>query len=263
MYELLRSVWRYRGFVVSAILNDLRSRYARSRFGLAWVVLQPIAQVLIFSTVLSSVLAAKLQGIDNRYAYAAYLISGILCWSFFADIVQRQLTLFIDNSAILKKINFPRMTLPLISVGGALVNNLALLVVLLAVLPILGFTPGWQWLWLLPLSALTILFGTGLGLLLGVFNVFVRDVAQVTSVVLQFWFWMTPVVYPVAILPEAFRPYTAFNPMFSLVTAYSDVLVYGRQPQASLWPVLLISLILIVMAWFIFRRASSEIVDAL
>ena len=87
MPELLKAAWRYRGFITTSVANEFRSKLVRSRLGTAWLVLQPLAQVLIFATVLSNVLAARLQGVDNKYAYAVYLMSGILCWSLFVEIV--------------------------------------------------------------------------------------------------------------------------------------------------------------------------------
>lgn len=261
--SLLSAAWRYRGFVVSAAVNEIRSRVARSRFGFAWVVIQPLAQVLVFATVLSSVLAARLGGVDNKFGYAAYLLAGVLCWSLFAEVQQRLLTVFIDNASMLKKVSFPRAVLPLIAIGGALVNHVALATVLLIILPLLGFLPSLQMLWLLPLAALTVLLAAGIGLIFGVLNVFVRDVGQVMSVVLQFWFWMTPIVYPASIIPENLRPAMALNPAYYLVEAYHDVLVFGRAPVESLWPLWLLAPTLLLLGWLLFRRASAELVDAL
>jgi len=263
MESLLRAAWRYRGFVMSSIVNDFRGRLARSRFGAAWIVLQPIAQVLIFATILSGVLASRLQGVDNKYAYAVYLLSGILCWSLFVEIVQRCLTVFIDNGSLLKKMQFPRITLPLIVIGSALVNNLALLVVMLVLLPILGFYPTIEWVWLPLLILLTVALATGLGLLFGTLNVFARDIGQVMAVVLQFWFWVTPIVYPVNVLPSAFRSTLVINPVAPLVMAYHDVIVYGRSPGKELWLTAVVAAAMLLMSFFVFRRASAEMVDAL
>jgi lipopolysaccharide transport system permease protein len=260
---LLRAAWRYRGFVVSSIVNDFRGRLARSRLGTFWVVLQPLAQALIFATVLSGVLASRLEGVDNKYAYSVYLLSGILCWSLFVEIVTRCLTVFIDNSALLKKMQFPRISLPLIVIGSALVNNLALLVVLLVLLPILGFNPTLQWLWLPLLILLTVALATGLGLLLGTLNVFARDIGQVMSVVLQFWFWVTPIVYPLNVLPSEFRATLVFNPVAPLVMSYHGVIVYQRGPSPELWLTAIAAAVLLAVAFLVFRRASTEMVDAL
>ena len=124
MKSLLLSAWRYRFFIISSIKNELFTRFVRSGLGGLWMILNPLAQVLIFAFVLSSVLAAKLPGISNQYAYAIYLMAGTLGWSLFTEIVSRCLTMFIDNGNILKKLAFPRIALPHIVTGSALVNNI-------------------------------------------------------------------------------------------------------------------------------------------
>lgn len=227
-----------------------------------WLVLHPLAQVLIFALVLSSVLSARLPGVDNRYSYTVYLLSGTLCWSLFAEIVQRLVTVFIDNASMLKKIQFPRVALPVIVVGSALVSNLALLLVVMLGLPLLGVMPSPQFLWLPVLMLLTIALASGIGLLLGTLNVFVRDIAQAMQVILQFWFWVTPIVYPVTVVPKAFGMLLAFNPVMPLVTGFHNVIVYDRPPPA-LWPTVAFAVVTLALGMFVFRRAAPEIVDVL
>lgn len=263
MSQLLTAAWRYRSFVVASVANEFKARLKRSRLGTAWVVLQPLAQVFIYAAVLSNVLAAKLQGINNKYAYAAYLVAGSACWSLFVEIVQRCLTVFIDFTSLLKKIQFPRITLPMIVIGTASVNNIALMIVVLLILPILGFYPSWNLLWLPVLMALTVALATGFGLFLGTLNVFLRDVGQVIPIVLQFWFWLTPIVYPATIIPVSLRHFMLLNPVIPLVSGYQNVLVYGTPPPSGLLWVGVISFVLLAVSMLLFRRASSEMVDVL
>lgn len=264
MVALLKPVWRYRGFIVSSIANDLKLRVARSKLGTLWLVLQPLAQALVYAVILSNVLAAKIPGIENKYSFAIYLLSGMLCWSIFAEILQRCLTVFIDNASLLKKMQFPRICLPVIVVGSALVNNLVLTAVVMLIVPLLGIVPSVYLIWLPLLLAITIALASGAGLLLGTLNVFSRDVGQVITVILQFWFWLTPIAYPESIVPETFKPVLAANPVTALVSAYHSVILYGRAPDlhALVYPVLL-SLALMVLSLVVFRRASPEMVDAL
>lgn len=263
MSALIKAAWNYRGFVASSVANEFKSKLARSRFGTAWVVLQPLAQVLIFTTILSNVLAARLAGVDNKYAYAVYLISGILCWSLFAEIIQRCTTIFIDNASLLKKVQFPRIALPLIAVGSAAITNLALLGMILLILPFLGIMPGLSFLWLIPLMLLTIALATGIGLFLGTLNVFVRDVGQVVAVVLQFWFWVTPIVYPISVVPEAFRATLAINPVVPIVISYHNVILFGASPDPRILWSLVVAVMFLASALLLFRRGSAEMVDVL
>jgi lipopolysaccharide transport system permease protein len=263
VFELIKAAWRYRGFIASSVANDYKARLSRSRFGTAWIVLQPLAQVLIFATILSSVLSAKLPGIENRYAFAAYLLAGILCWSLFAEIVQRSVTVFIDNGSLLKKIQFPRIALPAIVIGTAMVANLALLAVMMVILPVLGIFPSSTLVWLPLLLMMTIALAAGIGLFLGTLNVFARDIGQVVAVLLQFWFWVTPIAYPISIVPEGFKATLAFNPVVPLVTGYQNIFVYGTAPPDGLVGVGVTASVLIALALLVFRRASAEMVDAL
>jgi lipopolysaccharide transport system permease protein len=264
MFGMFSGAWRYRYFIVSSIQTELRTKFIRSRLGGLWMILNPLAQVLIFAFVLSAVLSAKLQGIDNRYAYAIYLMSGTLGWSLFAEIVNRCLTLFIDNANILKKLAFPKIALPLVVVGSALVNNILLMLAILAIFGVLGHAPGLALLWLPVLTLVVITLAVGLGLLCGVLNVFLRDIGQVVPVLMQFLYWFTPVVYMVQIIPERYRAWLVLNPLIPIVTAYQDVMLYNRMPQwGGLLSTFLVGLALSAFSLVLFRKASPEMVDQL
>jgi lipopolysaccharide transport system permease protein len=173
------------------------------------------------------------------------------------------MTVFIDNGSLLKKIQFPRIALPAVVVGIASINNLAYLAIVLLILPVLAVYPAIDYLWLPLLMAMTIGLAAGIGLFLGTLNVFVRDIGQVVSVLIQFWFWITPIVYPVSIIPHAFRSTLALNPVFPLVVGYQNVLLYKIAPPAELRWVALVVMIMLASAMLVFRRASSEMVDVL
>lgn len=264
MFALFKSLIAYRGFVFSSIRNEFVARFVRSRLGGLWMVIHPLAQVAIFALILSSVLSARLPGVDNNFVYALYLMSGILAWSLFSEIITRCLTLFIDKGNLMKKISFPRITLPAIVVGSSLLNYTLLFLSLLLVFAILGHVTSLAIAWLLPLTVTLVAMSLGIGLIFGVINVFVRDIGQVAPIILQAWFWLTPITYPVDIIPEQLKSLVAFNPMFTIVTAYHDVLVYGRMPDLQAVAVIAaVSIVLLLMGLFLFRRASAEMVDAL
>lgn len=264
MGAMIWAAWAYRYFIMSSIRNDLYARFVRSKLGGLWVIIHPLAQVLIFALILSEVLAAKLPGIDNKYAYALYLMAGTLCWTLFADTVSRSLNLFIDSGNLMKKMAFPRICLPLIAAGTVLVNNVLLLVAIFAVFALLGHVPDYHALWLPVLIVITLTLSLGVGLILGVLNVFMRDIGQVVPVVLQALFWLTPIVYNLSILPEQYRYWFKFNPLYPLVTSYQNVLVYGTAPLwGALGWLVLAAAAIAVIALVLFRKASPEMVDAL
>lgn len=264
MREMLLAIWTYRHFIVSSIKNDLRSRFARSKLGGLWMVLQPLAQVAIYALVLSRIMAAKLPGIDNRYAYVIYLMAGMIAWSLFAEVVTRSLTVFVDSGNLMKKMVFPRVCLPIIIGGSSLVNNLFLLTTSIGVFLLIGHPPTLAMLWLPLLISINLAFGLGLGLILGVLNVFVRDVAQVMTVVLQLLFWLTPIVYMPSIIPNQLRSILEFNPMVHMAVAFQDVILYGRAPQIEgLTAIVVAATVLLLFSLILFRRAAPEMVDVL
>ncbi|MHA6204605.1 ABC transporter permease [Dyella soli] len=264
MKDILLAVWRYRHFVTSSVVNEMRARFARSKLGATWVILQPLTQAVIYAVVFSQVLGARMPGVSDRYAYGVYLLAGILGWSLFSEILSRSINVFVDNAQLLRKIVFPRMCLPVIVAGTALVNAGLLFIAIFAVLLVLGHLPGPQVLWLPFLAILVVALGLGLGIFLGVLNVFVRDVAQTMVVVLQIWFWMTPVVYFSAVLPAGFRKVLEFNPMFPVIVGFQNVVVFNKPPPfADLAWVAALAVALLGVSLFVFRRASNQMVDVL
>ena len=264
MLGMLKSLWSYRQFVASSIIHEFKVRFARSRIGAFWMILQPLSQVLIYALILSTVMAAKLPGINNRYSYALYLMSGTLAWSLFSEIVTRCLTLFIDQANLIKKMQFPRIALPAIVVGSALINNLMLFVAIMLIFAVFGHFPTIGILYLPALMLATVAFSVGVGLTLGVINVFIRDLTHVVPIALQLVFWATPVVYPIAIIPDRLQYLLAFNPLIPLVNAYQQLLLNGIAPDLQqLGTIMLLSCALLGFGFFVFRRAGPEMVDVL
>ena len=261
---MLEALWRYRYFVLASIAGELRGRYVRSRLGLVWSILHPLAQAAIFALVLSQVLGAKLAGVEHAAAYPIYLLAGIAAWNLFSEILNRCLTVFIEYSGTLKKIAFPRVCLPVIVFGSALLNHALLLLAIAVILLFFGLLPGTAWLALILGSVLISIFAFGLGVMFGIFNVFSRDVGQVVSIALQLWFWLTPIVYPMTILPEHLRWVLELNPMVPLVGIYQDALLLNQWPNPAqlVYPALVASC-LFILSFLLFRRASPELADAL
>lgn len=264
MLGMLRAIWAYRFFILSSIRNDLRARFVRSKLGGLWMIIHPLAQVLIFTLILSEVLTAKLPGIDNKYAYSLYLMAGTLAWSLFSETINKCAVLFVENANLIKKMAFPRICLPLIAGGTMLVNNMLLLLAIFGVFATLGHMPGPQVVWLPVLMVVTLLLALAVGMILGILNVFMRDIGQVVPVVLQALFWMTPIVYMLDILPANYRNAFAHNPLYPLVSSYQNVLVFEKPPLLpELARFVVVCLGLLVVALVMFRRASAEMVDAL
>ena len=261
---MLHALWQYRSFVISSVRNELITRFARSKLGGLWMILNPLAQVAIYALILSNVLSSRIEGIDNKYSFAIYLTAGILAWNLFSEIITRCVNLFVANGNLMKKVLFPKVVLPATVVGTTLLDNLMLLIAIMGIFALLGHTPSWQMLWLPFLILSTVSLGIGFGLILAVLYVFIRDIAQITPIVLQIAFWFTPIVYPIKIIPESYRHLLTYNPMYPIVKSYQDILVYGAPPQLTQVVLILgVSMVLLAFSFFLFQRASEEMADAL
>lgn len=261
---MLNAIWDYRYFIVTSVQADFRSRVARSRLGFLWLVIAPLAQIITYAFVLSSIMSQRLPGIDNKFSYALYLMAGFQGWLLFVEIMTRNLGVFIENGNVLKKISFPRIALPLVVVISSIINNLIFFVVLLAVFLLTGFPVGLNLLWLPVLLVVNAALAAGIGVTLGVLNVFMRDIGQVVPIVIQFLFWMTPIVYVKDILPPAFQSIIRLNPLYWLVENYHRIMVYDQRPDFAVLGILfLIAVVFIGLGLFLFRKASPEMVDVL
>ena len=261
---MLRGLWEFRGFILSSVKREFQSKYRNSLLGALWMVINPLAMILVYTVIFSQVMSAKLPGVDSTFSYSIYLCAGILTWGFFAEITGRAQNMFLEQANLLKKLSFPRLCLPVIVVVNASLNFSIIFILFTLFLLLSDNFPGWSFIALVPVLAIQTVFAIGLGMSLGVLNVFFRDVGQLFGVVLQFWFWLTPIIYPITILPERFRPMMSLNPMAQLVEAYQNILVSNQWPDWNgLLPVALLAILLCTLGAHLFRKHSGEMVDEL
>ena len=187
----------------------------------------------------------------------------MLTWGLFAEIVGRAQNIFLENANLLKKLSFPRLCLPVVVVANAGINFAIIFGLFTVFLLVSGNFPGWPFL-AISLCWPSCPFAIGLGITLGVLNVFFRDVGQFFGIFLQFWFWLTPIVYPVSILAGQPARSSGLESHGPLMAAFQDILVPAKWPQwESLWPR--------CRAWHrccasglrLFRRHAGEMVDEL
>lgn len=262
---MFSTLYQYRGFIWGSVKREFQLRYRSSMIGAAWLILQPLAMILVYTLVFSQVMRSRLIGLENNaFGYSIYLCAGVLTWSFFAEILNRGQTLFIDNANLLKKLKFPKICLPVILVLSTLLDFGLIFGLFIIFLLFSGNFPGWPILSFFPILFLQILFSIGLAMTLGVLNVFFRDIRQFMSIAVQFWFWFTPIVYPVTTLPDWVRVWLKLNPMVGLIQAYQAIFVQSAWPNwSTLWPVIMGAIFFCLSGRYLFRRHSADMVDEL
>jgi lipopolysaccharide transport system permease protein len=264
LLSLYRSLYSYRGFILGSVKREFQARYRNSLFGALWTVLNPLSMIVVYTVVFSQIMRARLPGVEDGLAYSVYLCAGLLTWGLFAEITTRSQSMFLENANLLKKLSFPRICLPVITLLNAGINFAIILGLFLGFLLIGGRLPGMALLALIPLLAVQVIFAAGLGMLLGMLNVFFRDVGQMFGICLQFWFWLTPIVYPLSILPPGIQHIISLNPMTVLMNSYQNIFLYNQWPNwPALLPLLIIGLVLCAMALRMVRQRVGEMVDEL
>jgi len=235
-------------------MRDLRVRYRRSTFGLLWTMLQPLATMLVLHVVFSHVFRFEL------YRYPVYALAGILFWNFFQQSIVASMNSLRGNAAILQKLPVPKAIFPVATVISGVVNLCLALVPLFVILVVTGH-PLEPALLFLPVSIiLAALFTLGAGLLLSPLSVFFTDVVELVGVLLMLLMYLTPIFYPMAIVPERYRWLVRFNPIRSVLEVFRDPIYYGKIPPL---PHLAVTLGIAVAALLIgalaFRKSSDRI----
>lgn len=258
-------IWQYRQFICSSVKRDFQARYTGSILGGSWMVFQPLSMILVYTLVFSNVMHSKLAGMDgNVYAYSIYLCAGVLPWNMFNEIMMSSIGVFQSNANLLKKVSFPRICLPAISTLNGILNFSIGFALFVGFLIISGNFPLHTFWAFFLVAAVQLLFTLSIGIGLGVMNVFFRDIGQMMSIILQFWFWFTPIVYPAKIVPGELARIMNLNPMYHIVKSYQDIFLYDILPAfVPLGVICFISLLLGMWSLRIYRKHVGEMVDEL
>jgi lipopolysaccharide transport system permease protein len=232
---MIVNLWRYRAYIVKNALSEVRYRYAGSAMGIAWNVINPLAQILIYSFVFSQTMTTRVTGLNASASFTLYLCAGLLPWAAFADCVLRGSNAFIENAHYLKQLPIPEQVFVAKNAAAAtLFLGISMTVLGLVTVSVGGpLSPAWLG---VPVALLLFQgFGFGLGLLIGTLNVFVRDIGHALVIGLQLWMWVTPVVYVETILPAYARRLLAYNPTYPFIDALHVMIVGGGWPGGLQW----------------------------
>ena len=261
--ELIRSVWRFRHFILRKTRNDIRAQFSRSRIGYLWLILTPAALIATYIFIFSEIMKAKLPGLDDTLSYGIYLCAGIVFWTSFSNTLSRLTQVFITEKTLLREFYVPSSILPICVLAAETFQLILFLGVFLVFLILVGSVPGLEVLYLIPVLAVQYAFVLGVGLILGILNAFMRDFGHGLTIILHFWFWLTPIVYPVEILPEWARLVIGrFNPMSSVIEGYHAIFVYHEAPDLwSLLPTAILAVALLGAGLWMFRRISGALGD--
>jgi lipopolysaccharide transport system permease protein len=239
-------------------LRTLRARYQQSALGWTWAVIQPVATVAIFTLVFTRIVHVDTGGVP----YLVFSYAAVVPWTLLSSAVPDMSTSLVTNLSLVTKIYFPREALPLAALAARLFDCAVSAVLLVALVVAYGIPLSLVGLAMLPVVLLVqVALVLGLGLGAAALNVFYRDVDPVLKLVLQVWFYASPVIYPVAMVPARWRTLYFLNPMAGLIESYRDVLLGGRLPGPYFLGAAVVSGAVLLAGYGFFRRSEGRFAD--
>lgn len=244
--------------------RDFSERFAGSVLGASWALIWPLVNLIIYIIIFGKVMGGRLPGSSNVYSYSVYVAVGLVPWTAFAGSISRCSSIFLDKKHLISKIN---ISLPSLLVYVILSETLTFTFSLTFFFIFLLFTH-YKFsinVFLVPyIYYLQQLLAFGLGLMAATMTVFVRDTKEITGVILQFWFWFTPIIYVREILPDVIKKILILNPAYIIIESYQRIFVFSDDPSyRSLIVLTLLAHILILISYLLFRTLEKDVRDFL
>lgn len=258
-FARLKEIYDYREMIFMLVRRDLRGRYKGSVLGFAWTFLNPLLQLLVYTIVFNTIMRA---GIDKFYLF---LFVALIPWTFFAASLTGGSSSVLSQGNMVKKIYFPREVLPIAYVTTSFVNMLYCFIVIFAVVFFSGVGFNFTALLYLPLvMAVEYVICLGFTMLTSAITVYCRDLEYMLSILTMMWMYLTPIIYPITMVPQEYLPFFQLNPMTPVITAYRDILYYAKVPEAgTLLHALLMGFAVLGIGWHVFDKLSRHFAEEL
>ena len=252
-----RELWDSRELLLFLVLRDVKVRYKQTVLGVLWAALQPLFTMLIFTVIFGRFAKIPSEG----FPYAIFVFAGLLPWTFFANAVTQASQSLVNQQPLLTKIYLPRLFVPGAAIGGGLVDLSVSGIVFLGIMFYYSVAPGWGFLAVPLLVLLTSAAALGVGLSLAALTVTYRDFRYVVPFMIQSWLYISPVIYPVSVVPAKWQWALALNPMAGIIDAFRSALLGLPWNLTTLGVSSASSLAILVFGLFYFRKTERRFAD--
>jgi lipopolysaccharide transport system permease protein len=256
----LRELWAYRELVYFLAWREIKVRYKQTAIGVAWAVLQPLAMMVVFTIFFGKLASMPSEGIP----YPLFAFAALLPWQLFSRTITESTNSLVADQRLITRVYFPRIIIPLATTVSGIADFAISAGLLVALMLFYGVIPGAAIIWLPAFVLLMIIAALGVGFWLSALNVEYRDVRYALPFVCQFWFFVTPVVYPSSLVPERWQVLYGLNPMVGVVEGFRWALLgIGKGPSPMLAVSTAIAIALFVSGIIWFQRREQTFVDTL
>lgn len=256
----LKELWAYRELLYFLVWRDIKVRYKQTALGAAWAIIQPVFTMIVFSIVFGRLGKIPSDGIP----YPIFTLAALVPWTFFSQGLSQASNSLVGSAHLIKKVYFPRLSVPIAAVTSGLIDLALAFVVLLGMMVYYGILPTIHVVWLPPLLLLTVVTSLGVSLWLSALNVQFRDVRHVLPFLTQLWLFATPIAYPSSLLPEPWKMLYSINPMVGVVEGFRWALLGADSaPGPMIIVSALAALAILVSGTFYFRRLEKTFADVI
>lgn len=257
--SVFKEIYDYRQMIFSLVRKDLRGRYKGSVLGFLWTFINPLMQLVIYTIVFSTILRSDIE------KYYLFLFVALIPWIFFSSSLQGGATAVLSQKGMVTKIYFPREVLPIAYVTSCFVNMLYCFIIVFAVVIFSGVGINFKALLFLPLiMIIEYLMALGVALISSAVTVYFRDFEHILGLITMAWVYLTPVMYPLDIIPEKLRSIFLANPMTSIISAYRDILYYAKVPDIStLVSALVFGMGMMIIGFIVFTHLKKKFAEEL
>jgi lipopolysaccharide transport system permease protein len=254
----LKEIYQYREMLKNSIKKYLRGRYRGSALGFLWAFLNPLLMLIIYFVIFSKVLKVEVPNGN----YAIFLFIGLIPWTSFNAVAQQSTTVITDNSDLIKKAYFPRMILPIATTTSNLINMLLAFFIMFGALFICKTPLTIFFLYLPLIVAIQTILTLAVSNIISAVTFYFRDLEHITPVLMSILFYLTPVLYPTSYIPQTYLTLFKLNPMMHIITAYQNILLFGKVPDsAGVIYSFIFSVCLLVISYFLFETLQKRFAE--
>lgn len=260
MQDLVKiiKIWQYRQLLYFLTIREIKVRYKQAFFGIAWAILTPLSQALVFAFIFGILLKTQL----NNIPYILLVLSGFTFWNFFSLSISTATSALTGNNSLVTKAMFPKEILVIAAIFGRIPDFLASFMVLLMMLLSYQINFSTQFFWVIPIFMVEVILALGIGLFFAAANVYFRDITALVPLILMLWLYLTPVVYSLSLIPPAYQFFISLNPMTIIMEGLRSSLFLHKSPDIGpLIFVALISLSIFVINFILFKKLEKGFAD--
>lgn len=261
LFKEIAAIYQRRELLWQMVAREVKARYKQSVLGYFWVILNPLAQMLVMSFAFSLILRIPTNATAN-IPYSVFLFTALLPWNLFTTSVSSAASSLVASSGLITKIYFPRTILVISTIFAKIIDFVFAISILVIYMIIYQIPITWNILWVIPIFFIQQIFTLGLSLFFAAANLLYRDIQYLLSMILLLWMYATPVIYPADLVPDKYRILFQINPMAVIINAYRQVVLGGGEPKySSLLIGLIVSIITLLIGFSYFKSREKIFAD--